>query len=272
MLTARLHTPYCQARVHRKFRPRRGRPARRMSHPSPQDISRPAQVALSDPVRQALSLGRPVVALESTIITHGMPYPQNLETARAVEDLVRAEGVVPATVAVLEGHLTAGLTSEQLERLARKGPEVHKCSIRDLPYVVGKKLDGATTVAATMHVAHLAGIRVFVTGGIGGVHRGGHTSLDISADLLTAGCVPVLVVCAGAKSVLDIPRTLEVLETHGVCVAAYKTDEFPAFFTPKSGCRAPFRVDTPDEAAQLIYAAVTLGTNAGVILGSCASL
>ena len=225
-------------------------------------------VVLSDEVRDALDKGRPVVALESTIITHGMPYPQNLATAQSVEQLIRSYGVVPATIAVLEGSLRAGLTAEQLEFLAKKGRDVRKCSIRDLPYVVAKKLDGATTVATTMHIAHLAGIRVFVTGGIGGVHREGQNSLDISADLTTAGRIPVLVVCAGAKSVLDIPRTLEVLETQGVCVAAYQTDEFPAFFTPRSGSRAPFRIDTAEEAARLIHASLALQLQRGVVLGT----
>ena len=225
-------------------------------------------VVLSDEVRDAVDNARPVVALESTIITHGMPYPQNLATAQSVEQLIRSHGVVPATIAVLEGSLRAGLAGEELELLAKKGREVRKCSIRDLPYVVANKLDGATTVATTMHIAHLAGIRVFVTGGIGGVHRDGQNSLDISADLTTAGRVPVLVVCAGAKSILDIPRTLEVLETQGVCVAAYQTDEFPAFFTPKSGSRAPFRVNTAEEAARLIHASLALQMQRGVVLGT----
>lgn len=225
-------------------------------------------IVLSSEVQSALNQRQPVVALESTIITHGMPYPENLATAKSVEALIREQDTVPATIAILEGRIRVGLTEAELDHLARQGTNVQKCSIRDLPFVVAGRLNGATTVASTMHLAHLAGIEVFVTGGIGGVHRGGEDSFDISADLATAGRVPVLVVCAGAKSVLDIPRTLEYLETQGVCVAGYKTDEFPAFFTPRSGCKAPVRVDSPDQAAGLLKAIKKLKLDRGMILGA----
>ncbi|KAL6753496.1 pseudouridine-5'-phosphate glycosidase [Haematococcus lacustris] len=221
---------------------------------------------LSSEVLEALRKGTPVVALESTIISHGMPFPQNLHTALEVEAVVRAGGAVPATIAVIAGVPCVGLSREQLEHIARKGPEVSKVSRRDLPVVLAKQLDGATTVSATMLLAAAAGIRVFVTGGIGGVHRGGESSLDISADLTELGRTPVAVVCAGVKSVLDIPRTLEVLETQGVCVAAYQVDEFPAFFTPHSGCKAPCRVDSPAEAARLLHSSMALGLGGGLLL------
>ncbi|CAD7703165.1 unnamed protein product [Ostreobium quekettii] len=225
------------------------------------------RVALSDEVAESLSLGRPVVALESTIITHGMPYPQNLATALQVEGVIRSHGAVPATVAVVGGVPKAGLTSIELEALAAKGTSVRKASMRDLPIVMAKGLDGATTVAATAFLAAAAGIHVFVTGGIGGVHRGAELSMDISADLNALGRVPIMVVCAGAKSVLDIPRTLEYLETQAVCVAAYRSDYFPAFFTPSSGCKAPARVDTPQEAAEMMHASLRLKMGTGIVLG-----
>ncbi|KAL4459061.1 hypothetical protein ABPG75_013926 [Micractinium tetrahymenae] len=217
-------------------------------------------------VAAALAAGRPVVALESTIISHGMPFPQNLETARQVEAVVRAHGATPATIAVLGGVPHVGLTPSQLESLARAGKAVRKVSRRDLPLVMALGLDGATTVSATMLLAARAGIAVFVTGGIGGVHRGGEATMDISADLTELGRTPVAVVCAGAKSVLDIPRTLEFLETQGVCVAAYGADEFPAFFTRCSGCRAPARVDTPAQAAAMIAASQKLALGGGMVL------
>eukprot|EP00210_Caulerpa_lentillifera_P002437 g2335.t1 len=222
---------------------------------------------LSSEVQSALTAQKPVVALESTIITHGMPYPENLATAKSVEALIRAQETVPATIAILQGTVRVGLTESELDHLAREGHRIQKCSIRDLPLLTSQGLDGATTVATTMHLAHLSGIGVFVTGGIGGVHRGGENSFDISADLDTAGRVSVLVVCAGAKSVLDIPRTLEYLETQGVCVAGYQTDEFPAFFTPLSGCKAPVRVDSPEQAAALLIASKRHQLDRGVILG-----
>lgn len=224
-------------------------------------------VVLSDEVAAALDTERPVVALESTIISHGMPFPQNLETAQQVEAVVRAHGAVPATIAILGGVPHVGLTPAQLERLARAGPAVRKASRRDLPAVMALGLDGATTVSATMLLAARAGIAVFVTGGIGGVHRGGEATMDVSADLTELGRTAVAVVCAGAKSVLDIPRTLEYLETQGVCVAAYGADEFPAFFTRHSGCRAPCRADTPEQAAAMVDAALRLRLGSGLVLG-----
>mmetsp|Transcript_20758 Transcript_20758/g.37148 ORF Transcript_20758/g.37148 Transcript_20758/m.37148 type:complete len:209 (-) Transcript_20758:9-635(-) len=202
---------------------------------------------ISKEVSDALARGLPVVALESTIISHGMPYPQNLQTAMEVEQVVRSAGAVPATIAILSGIPHIGLTPSQLEHLARKGTAVTKVSRRDLPWVIARELDGSATVSATSLLAHRAGIRVFVTGGIGGVHRGGESSMDISADLTELARTPILVVCAGVKSVLDIPRTLEALETYGVAVAAYGTDEFPAFFSRHSGCRAPSRVDSAEQ-------------------------
>jgi len=214
-----------------------------------------------------MQAGRPLVALESTIITHGMPYPQNVATALEVEAVVRAEGAEPATIAILDGVPHIGLTREQLERLGTLGPQVRKTSRRDLPFVLSQKLNGSTTVSATMILAAMAGIQIFVTGGIGGVHRGGETSMDVSADLTELARTPVAVVCAGAKSVLDIGRTLEFLETQGVCVAAYGADEFPAFFTPSSGFRAPCRVDCPEDAARLMYASLQVGLNNGVLVG-----
>jgi len=222
---------------------------------------------LSAPVREALSSGRAVVALESTIITHGMPFPQNLQTAREVERIVRDAGAEPATIAILDGQPCVGLTDQQLERLARLGQSVRKTSRRDLPAVMGLRMHGSTTVSATMILAARAGITVFVTGGIGGVHRGGESTMDISADLTELGRTPVAVVCAGAKSVLDIPRTLEFLETQGVTVAAYQADEFPAFFTPHSGCAPSCRVDSPQEAAEVIRAGLALSLGSGFVFG-----
>jgi pseudouridine-5'-phosphate glycosidase len=223
-------------------------------------------IAVSAEVAAALAAGRPVVALESTIVAHGMPWPENLETALAVEAVVRAHGATPATVAVLAGVPHVGLSRAQLERVARGGAAVRKASRRDLPLVCGLGRDGATTVSATALLAARAGVAVFVTGGVGGVHRGGERSWDVSADLFELGRTPVAVVCAGAKSVLDIPRTLEVLESQGVAVAAYGTDEFPAFFSPRSGVRAPARVDSPAEAAALVAASRRLRLGGGVLL------
>ncbi len=218
-------------------------------------------------VREALAQGKPVVALESTIISHGMPYPQNVETARQVEALVREQGAVPATIAVLGGRLKAGLTDEELEYLG-KTPGIKKASRRDLPALVALKQDGATTVASTMIVAALAGIRVFVTGGIGGVHRGAQETFDISADLMELAQTPVAVVCAGAKSILDIGLTLEVLETHGVPVLGFETDHFPAFYTRTSGYGVDVRVDTPEEAAAIMQAKWDLQLGGGVLIAN----
>ncbi|OMO59827.1 Pseudouridine-5'-phosphate glycosidase [Corchorus capsularis] len=219
-----------------------------------------ALVKLSAEVSEALWSGKAVVALESTIISHGMPYPQNFETAKEVEAIVRENGAVPATIAILDGipdHeksilMVHGLNLEQLKRLARLGKSVQKTARRDIAHVVATKRNGATTVSATMFFAAMVGIPVFVTGGIGGVHRHGEHTMDISSDLTELGRTPVTVISAGVKSILDIPRTLEYLETQGVCVAAYKTYEFPAFFTETSGSKAPCRVDSPEDCARLI--------------------
>ncbi|TKS73659.1 Interleukin-17 receptor A [Collichthys lucidus] len=217
-------------------------------------------------VSQALAENKPVVALESTIITHGMPYPHNLSTAKEVEAIVRAEGATPATVGIIEGEVHVGLSSEELDHLARCKSSL-KVSRRDLPYVVSKGLSGGTTVSATMIAAHRAGIPVFVTGGIGGVHRDGENSLDISADLTELGRTPIAVVSAGVKSILDIGRTLEFLETQGVCVATYGAlKNFPAFFSPQSGFTSPYQVSDPEEAAELIASTLSLGLQSGVLL------
>ncbi|XP_061825333.2 uncharacterized protein [Nerophis lumbriciformis] len=217
-------------------------------------------------VSQALAENRPVVALESTIITHGMPYPHNLRTAQEVEAIVRAENATPATVGVIRGKVHVGLSSGELDFLARCDGSM-KVSRRDLPYVVSQGLSGGTTVSATMIAAHRAGIPVFVTGGIGGVHRDGQNSLDISADLTELGRTPIAVVSAGVKSILDIGRTLEYLETQGVCVATYgPSKEFPAFFSPSSGFTSPYQVCNPDKAAELIESALSLGVQSGVLI------
>lgn len=218
-------------------------------------------------VATALDAGRPVVALESTLIAHGLPYSTNLETARRIERSLRNSGVVPATVGVAEGGLRIGLRTDEIERFAQ-GVDISKVSRRDLAAVIASGGDGATTVAATMIAAALAGIRVFATGGIGGVHRGGETSLDISADLPELARRPVAVVSAGAKAILDLPRTLEVLETQGVPVVGYGTDSFPAFYCRDSGLRLPLRVDTPREAARLMQAHWALGLEGGVLFAN----
>ena len=218
-------------------------------------------------VADALATGRPVVALESTIISHGMPYPQNVAMAREVEDIVRAGGAVPATIAVLGGHPTVGLSDDELELLGSDGA-IRKVSVRDLPFVVSTGAHGATTVASTMRLAGLAGIRVFVTGGLGGVHRSGERSMDVSADLTELSRTEVAVVSAGVKSILDIGRTLEVLETLGVPVVGYGTDEFPSFFSRSSGVATPMRLDTPEEVAALMQATWSLGLGSGVSIAN----
>lgn len=222
---------------------------------------------LTDEVRDALADGRPVVALESTIISHGMPYPANVAMAREVEQIVRDGGAVPATIAVLDGMPRVGLTADELEVLA-SDPRVVKVSIRDLPHVVATGGYGATTVASTMRIAALAGITVFVTGGLGGVHRGGESSLDISADLTELSLTDVAVVSAGVKSILDIGRTLEVLETLGVPVVGMGTDEFPSFFSRSSGYRVPMRVDTVEELAAMMRAKWALGLSGGISIAN----
>jgi pseudouridylate synthase len=211
-------------------------------------------VRISDEVRQAVQAGRPVVALESTIISHGMPYPNNVEMAGDVERIVRDHGATPATIGVIDGECTVGIDAGGIELLASRA-EVHKATTRDLPWLVATKATGATTVAATMHLAALAGIRVFATGGIGGVHRGAAATFDISADLTELAKTPVAVVCAGVKSILDIALTLEYLETVGVPVVVYGSDEFPAFFSRSSGHPAPRRVDLAAQTATMLDAA-----------------
>lgn len=218
-------------------------------------------------VAAALAEGRAVVALESTIISHGMPFPQNVEMARGVEDVVRAHGAVPATIAVLGGRLKVGLTPEELHLLATD-PGVEKISTRDLPVTVALGRHGATTVASTMRVAALAGIRVFATGGTGGVHRGAERSMDVSADLLELAQTDVCVVSAGVKSILDIGLTLEVLETHGIPALTLGSEEFPAFYSRQSGFKAPLTVATPDEAARVLKAKWDLGVSGGVMLAN----
>ena len=217
-------------------------------------------------VAAARAQGRPVVALESTIIAHGMPWPHNLHTGQALEAEIRRHGAVPATVAVLGGRLKAGLSAAELEHLARHGPAVTKASRRDLALLVARGADGATTVAATMIVAAMAGIRVFATGGIGGVHRGAERSFDVSADLLELAQTPVAVVCAGAKSILDLGLTLEVLETHGVPVVGYGTDTLPAFFVRDSGLPLQQRADTPQAVARQMHAQWQLGLRGGLVV------
>lgn len=219
-------------------------------------------------VAAALAEGRPVVALESTVISHGMPYPRNLETATALEDAVRVEGAVPATIAVLDGRIRVGLDGESLERLAKGGTGVMKLSRRDLPVALATGVPGATTVAATMIAARLAGIAVFATGGLGGVHRGAETSFDVSADIDELARTSVCVVCAGAKSILDLPKTLEVLETRGVPVLGLGTDEFPAFYSRNSGLPVSHRCDNVHEVAAILRAKWELGLEGGVVLAN----
>lgn len=222
-------------------------------------------ITVSRDVAEALRSHKPVVALESTIITHGMPFPQNLEMARQVEADCRAGNAVPATIALLEGEILVGMSAEQLERLAH-APEPMKLSRADLGFAVAMGRSGGTTVSATMICAALAGIAVFATGGIGGVHREGQDSLDISADLDELGRTPVTVVCAGAKAILDLPRTLEYLETRGVPVLGYQTDRLPAFWSRESPWRVPMRVDTPDQIAATMLARERLGLGGGLLV------
>ena len=217
-------------------------------------------------VAQALAEGKPVVALESTIISHGMPYPQNVQTALNVERIVREHGAVPATIAVIGGRLKAGLTEEEIEYFGKKGQDIAKASRRDLAVLCARGEDGATTVTTTMIIAHLAGIRVFATGGIGGVHRGAETTMDISADLEELGQTPVMVVCAGAKSILDLGLTLEYLETKGVPVVGYGTKELPAFYTRQSGFSVDYRMDTPAELAKAFKTQNDLGFPGGMLV------
>lgn len=223
---------------------------------------------VSPEVAAAVREGKPVVALESTIISHGMPYPQNVETALEVERIIRASGAVPATIAIIGGRMKAGLSKEEIEHLGKKGHDVAKASRRDLAVIAARGEDGATTVTTTMIIAHMAGIKIFATGGIGGVHRGAETTMDISADLEELSQTPVMVVCAGAKSILDLGLTLEYLETKGVPVIGYGTNELPAFYTRKSGFRVDYEIDTPEELAGVFHASQTLGLKSGILVAN----
>jgi len=223
---------------------------------------------MSQEVAAALKAKKPVVALESTIISHGMPYPQNRDTALAVEKIVRDAGAVPATIAVIGGKLKAGLTADEIEYITKNGHDVTKVSRRDLPFVIANRADGATTVAGTMIVAHMAGIKVFATGGIGGVHRDGNNTFDISADLQELARTSVAVVCAGVKSILDIALTLEYLETCGVPVVGYGTDEFPAFYTRNSGLKVEYRLDRASDIARMLDAKWDMGLAGGAVIAN----
>lgn len=219
-------------------------------------------------VKNALAEGKPVIALESTIISHGMPYPQNINTAIEVEDIVRNNGAVPATIAIFNGKCYVGLSKEQLEYFAKKAKDVWKVSLRDMPYVISKKLYGATTVAATMRIASMAGIKIFVTGGIGGVHRNANETMDISADLTEMEQTSVAVVSAGIKSILDIGLTLEYLETKGIPVITIGQDEFPSFYSRKSGFNSPLRSENIDEIADIIKTKWQIGLNGSVLIAN----
>ncbi len=223
---------------------------------------------VSEEVKKALHEGRPVVALESTIISHGMPYPRNVETALDVEQIVRENGAVPATVCILDGKIVVGASREEIEYLGKTGTKVIKASRRDLPVLLSKGLDGATTVATTMIGASLAGIKVFATGGVGGVHRGAEVTMDISADLEELGRTNVMVVCAGCKSILDLKLTLEYLETKGVPVIGYGTEELPAFYTDVSGLKVDYRLDTPKEIADAFNCKLAIGVSGGMLVAN----
>ena len=217
-------------------------------------------------VKAALDAGKPVVALESTIISHGMPYPQNVETALNVEKLIRDNGAIPATIAVIKGRLKAGLSEAEIDYLGKTGHAVPKASRRDLPVLVAQGRYGACTVTTTMIIANLAGIKVFATGGIGGVHRDAETTMDVSADLEELAHTPVMVICAGAKSILDLGLTLEYLETHGVPVIGYGTEELPAFYTRKSGFKVDYELDTPAELAKAFHVKQEMGLGGGMLV------
>lgn len=222
---------------------------------------------LGQEVKEALASGKPVVALESTIISHGMPYPQNVETALKVEEIIREHGAVPATIGIIKGRLKAGLTKEEIDYMG-SAPGIAKVSRRDIPYLIAHERDGATTVASTMIIADMAGIRIFATGGVGGVHRGAETTMDISADLEELAQTNVAVVCAGAKSILDLGLTLEYLETKGVMVLGYQTDELPAFYTRKSGYKLDYRVESPEEFAAILGTKESLGLKGGALIAN----
>ncbi|CEM60803.1 pseudouridine-5'-phosphate glycosidase [Treponema phagedenis] len=223
---------------------------------------------ISDEVQEALAKGKPVVALESTIISHGMPYPQNVDTALKVESCVRENGAIPATIAIIKGRLKAGISAEEIDYFGKKGLAITKASRRDIPTIVATKQDGAATVATTMIIAHLAGIGIFATGGIGGVHRGAEVTMDISADLEELAKTPVMVICAGAKSILDLGLTLEYLETKGVPVIGYQTKELPAFFTRQSGFMLNTTLNTPKEIAESFYVQQKLDFGSGMVVAN----
>lgn len=225
-------------------------------------------LVINPEVQKAIEENRPVVALESTIISHGMPYPQNMQTALNVEKIVRDNGAIPATIAIIGGKLTVGITPEEIDYLGKKGLNVTKASRRDIPILVSREEDGATTVAATMIIASLAGIKVFGTGGIGGVHRGAETTMDISADLEELSNTNVAVVCAGAKSILDLGLTLEYLETKGVPVIGYQTEELPAFYTRESGFKVNYRMDNPLEIAKALKAKEDLNMKGSMVIAN----
>lgn len=225
------------------------------------------RIVLNDEVKEGLAKNKPIVALESTIISHGMPYPQNIATAKMLENTVRENGGVPATIAILDGKIKIGINDEELERLGTS-KDIKKASRRDLPSILALKQNAATTVAATMICANLAGIKFFATGGIGGVHRGASESFDISADLPEFAHTPVMVVCAGAKAILDIPHTMEYLETLGVPVLGYQTDQMPAFYYRDSGVKVPQRFETPAEAAEIFRQSLELGYKSGILIGN----
>lgn len=227
-----------------------------------------SHLIVSPSVQAALNERQPIVALESTIISHGMPYPQNVETALEVEAQVRESGAIPATIAIINGKMKAGLTTDEIEVLGKQGQDVVKVSRRDMPIILAKGMNGATTVASTMIIAHLAGIKIFATGGIGGVHRGAKDSFDISADLQELARTDVAVVCAGAKSILDIGLTLEYLETYGVPVIGFKTDDFPAFFTRKSGFNVDFNAHTEGDLAHILKAKWDIPLHGGVVIAN----
>lgn len=225
-------------------------------------------LVVSEEVKNAINEGKPVVALESTIISHGMPYPKNVETALEVERIVRDNGAIPATIAIIKGKLTVGISRDEIEYLGKKGLDVPKASRRDLPVLLSKGMDGATTVTTTMIAAALAGVKVFATGGVGGVHRGAEVTMDISADLEELAMTDVMVVCAGCKSILDIGLTLEYLETKGVPVIGYQTEEVPAFYTIHSGFKADYRLDTPKEVAEAFHVKEDCGLKGGMLVGN----
>lgn len=225
-------------------------------------------IEYNEEVKNAIDKGLPIVALESTIISHGMPFPKNVETAQRCEEIIRENGSIPATIAILNGKLKVGLSKEELNYLGRKGTEIVKTSRRDIAYNVASKIDGATTVSATMFIANLAGINMFATGGIGGVHRGAETSFDISADLEELATTNVCVVCAGIKSILDLGLTLEYLETKGVPVIGYQTQMLPAFYSRESKFKVNFKIDTPKEIAQVLKTKTELTLKGGTLVAN----